>query len=46
MKEKEMEIIAGLIDEVITNRQDTKIIEKVRKEVEKLTKKFPLYPGL
>ena len=46
MKEKEMERISELIDEVITHREDEKVIAKVRKEVEELTKKFPLYPGL
>ena len=46
MKEKEMERISELIDEVITHREDEKAIAKVHSEVEKLTKKFPLYPGL
>ena len=41
-----MERISELIDEVITHREDEKVIAKVRKEVEELTKKFPLYPGL
>jgi len=41
MKEKEMIIIAGLISQILKNPSDKKIIEKVRKQVLKLTKKFP-----
>ncbi|MFC2131377.1 serine hydroxymethyltransferase [Bacteroidota bacterium] len=46
MKENEMKLIAEFIDRVITNYQDETVIEKVKKEVEEMTSKFPLYPGL
>ena len=41
MKEKEMDIIADFIYEVITKGE--KVIEKVRKEVKEFLKNFPLY---
>jgi len=44
MKEKEMKIIAQLIDEVIT-KKDRNTIKKVRTKVKELTKKFPIYKG-
>jgi len=46
MKEKEMELIATLIDRVLTNADDEKIIEQVRSEVKELMGQFPLYPEL
>lgn len=46
LKEKEMEIIANLIDRVITNADDEKTIEQVRYEVKDLMAQFPLYPEL
>ena len=46
MKEKEMGIIADLINEALINIGDTRSIERVRKEVVKLTNKFPLYEDL
>ncbi len=46
MKEKEMEKIAGFIDTVIKTRQNNAKLLSVRKEVKKLTKKFPLYQDL
>lgn len=42
MKEREMAVIAGLIVKVITHMQDESVIQNVRKEVEKLCKKFLL----
>jgi glycine hydroxymethyltransferase len=39
MKEKEMKIIAGWINEVILN---PKSVKKVREEIKKFCKKFPL----
>ncbi|MCX6723849.1 MAG: serine hydroxymethyltransferase [Candidatus Staskawiczbacteria bacterium] len=39
MKEKEMKIIAGWINEVVSNKNSVK---KVREEIKKLCKKFPL----
>ncbi len=46
MKEKDMTAIAALIDEAITHKDDEKALDKVRKEVVELTKKFPLYQSL
>jgi glycine hydroxymethyltransferase len=45
MKEKEMELIAGWINEVITNINDEKMYAKVKKEIEKMSIKFPV-PGI
>ncbi len=39
----EMKRIAELIDKVLTNSSDTKIIESVRREVKDMLKTFPLY---
>ena len=46
MKEKEMRKIAELIDSVIRNPYDAKIIASVKKGVRKLTDKFPVYKDL
>ncbi len=43
MKESDMEIIAELIDRVLSNVENEAVIEDVRAEVHKLTSKFPLY---
>ena len=42
MKEPEMEKIAGMIEQVINNIKDDKVIDKVRQEAVALCKKFPL----
>jgi glycine hydroxymethyltransferase len=44
MKEKEMEIIAGLIDRIVKAPEDIATAKKVREEVRDLAKRFPLYP--
>ena len=46
MKEKEMELIAELIDETLKAPEDAENLAKVRTRVEALTRKFPLYPEL
>jgi glycine hydroxymethyltransferase len=46
MKEREMREIAGLIDGVLSAPSDERVIKKVRLEVAKLVKKFPLYKDL
>jgi glycine hydroxymethyltransferase len=46
MKEPEMELIGGLIDEVITQRGKTGVYASVAKRVEDLCSRFPLYPEL
>lgn len=44
MKEPEMIKIADLIDRVLTNTENDSIISQVRKEVNELSLRFPLYP--
>src|SRR5437868_9043783 len=44
MKEREMEIIAGLIDRIVKAPEDAALAKKVREEVLDLARKFPLYP--
>ncbi len=46
MKEAEMDIVAGLIDEAIVHRDNAAALDKVRAGVEALTRKFPIYEGL
>ena len=46
MKEKEMEKIAELIDLTISNPTNSRNLSKVKKEVAKLTEKFPIYKNL
>ncbi len=43
MKEKQMEIIVGLIDEVIKYPENEHSLNKIRKKVHNLTEHFPLY---
>ncbi|HCL89771.1 MAG TPA: serine hydroxymethyltransferase [Candidatus Atribacteria bacterium] len=40
MKEKDMEVIAGMIDRVLSDTENLKIKEEVRKEVESFCEKF------
>ena len=44
MREAEMKIIAGLIDRVLKAPQDAGVAATVKKEVEALAGRFPLYP--
>ena len=46
MKEVEMQKIARMIDEVLTDPNNDMTINKVKTEVAKLIKKFPLYKNL
>ena len=46
MKEEEMKIIASWIDEAIKNKDNEEKLAEIKKEVIKLSKKFPLYPEL
>jgi glycine hydroxymethyltransferase len=46
MKQKEMEKIADLIDQTLSNKGNDAVYQKVRAEVEKLVQEFPLYPDL
>jgi len=43
MKEKEMKIISDLITKIIFNPKSEKIKKEIKRQVKKLTKKFPLY---
>jgi glycine hydroxymethyltransferase len=43
MKESEMDIIADLIDRVVSNHESEQVLRDVREEVRTLTAKFPLY---
>ncbi len=45
MKTPEMETIAGLIVEVLKNRDDERLIERVKAKVHELCEAFPLYPN-
>ncbi len=46
MNEKEMEIIAGLIDHALAQRADEKGLAAIAREVKDLCSGFPLYPEL
>ncbi len=46
MKEAEMRLIAELIDRALVTRDSASRLVEIKKEVIKLTKKFPLYPEL
>jgi glycine hydroxymethyltransferase len=45
MKEDEMRHVARMIARVIEAKGDAAVIEKVRNEVDELTKRFPIYEG-
>jgi glycine hydroxymethyltransferase len=46
MNESHMEMIVSLIDKVLMNADDDKIISLVRNDVKEFMKQFPLYPEL
>jgi glycine hydroxymethyltransferase len=46
LKEKEMEMIGDLIDQVIRNVGNEKVYKDVKETVKKLCERFPLYSGL
>jgi glycine hydroxymethyltransferase len=46
MKQDEMKLVAGMIDEVLTHLNQPEAIAKVRRRVEELCQQFPLYPQL
>ncbi|MBI4726771.1 serine hydroxymethyltransferase [candidate division TA06 bacterium] len=45
MKQDQMKAVAGMIDKVLTNISDDKIIQEVTGEIKKLCREFPLYPN-
>jgi len=46
MKEGEMRQIAAMIARILNAKGDASTIAAVRREVEELTRRFPIYPGL
>ncbi len=46
LKEPQIELIAGFIDEAIKSRNDPKKLKEIKAGVLELTDKFPLYPEL
>ncbi|MFA6377216.1 MAG: serine hydroxymethyltransferase, partial [Acholeplasmataceae bacterium] len=42
-KENDMRLVASFIDQALRHKDDTEIIDNVRKKVIELTKKYPLY---
>jgi glycine hydroxymethyltransferase len=46
MKEVDMEKIAALINDIITNPESKDVLEDVRKKIDDLTSEHPLYPEL
>jgi glycine hydroxymethyltransferase len=46
MKEPHMEIIVGMIDKILMNIDNEKILAEIKEEVKEFIKQFPLYPEL
>ena len=46
MKEKEMAMVAHWMDEVLKSPNDEAVRAKVKAEIKRMTKDFPIYPGL
>ena len=46
MKERDMETVVDMIDRVLMNTDDEKIILDTKEEVKKIMERFPLYPEL
>lgn len=46
MKESDMETVVTMIDQVLMNADDEKIIGNIKEEVKKFMQQFPLYPEL
>lgn len=46
MKEDDMEVVVALVDKVLMNIDDEKIVLAVKEDVKELMKGFPLYPEL
>jgi glycine hydroxymethyltransferase len=45
MKEKQMVLIAGLLDDAIAHKSDEKALKGIKEQVKKLCDGFPMYPG-
>lgn len=46
MKEADMENVVALVDKILMNTEDEKLITQTKKEVAELMQEFPLYPEL
>jgi glycine hydroxymethyltransferase len=46
IKEKEIKLIAGWIDETIIAHNQPKILKEIKKEVTQFCKKYPIYPAV
>ncbi|RAP31425.1 serine hydroxymethyltransferase [Candidatus Marinamargulisbacteria bacterium SCGC AG-343-D04] len=46
MKEREMDMIAQMISDILSNLEDEAVMNDVKKRVQSLTNQFPLYPEL
>jgi len=46
MKEKEMELVAHLINDTLNSRSDPDKLKEIKQKVKDLTKDFPIYPNL
>jgi glycine hydroxymethyltransferase len=46
MKENDMQVVVDLVDKILMNTDDGKVIASVKNEVTDLMNKFPLYPEL
>jgi glycine hydroxymethyltransferase len=46
MKEKDMQVIAGFINDAINNFEDESRLNKIMEDVKQLCSKFPLYTDL
>jgi glycine hydroxymethyltransferase len=45
MKEKQMALVAGLLDEAIAHNDDDKALKGIKEQVKQLCAGFPMYPG-
>jgi glycine hydroxymethyltransferase len=45
MKEKQMVMIAGLVDEAVKKHSDDKALKGIKEQVKRLCDGFPMYPG-
>lgn len=46
LKESDMETVVAMVDKILSNADDEKVIHQIREEVKAFMKKFPLYPEL
>jgi glycine/serine hydroxymethyltransferase len=44
MKEKEMELIAGWIDDTLKNRDNGMVLKDISKQIRRFAREFPIYP--